>query len=41
MHIYIAENGIGNADYWYSRAGKQRPSISLEKEWEEIVTALL
>jgi len=38
IHAYLhrKEGDIANADYWYSRAGKQRPSFSLEKEWEEI-----
>ena len=43
IHAYLhrKEGDTGNADYWYRRAGKSRPSVSLEKEWEEIVTALL
>jgi hypothetical protein len=43
IHAYLhrKEGDIGNADYWYSCAGKKRPSVSLEKEWEEIVTALI
>ncbi|MEO6844018.1 MAG: hypothetical protein ABI184_02530 [Ginsengibacter sp.] len=43
IHAYLhrKEGDIGNADYWYRRAGKKRPAVSLEKEWEEIVTALL
>ena len=43
IHAYLhrKEGDTGNADYWYSRAGKKRPSVSLEKEWEEIVTALI
>ncbi len=43
IHAYLhrKEGDNGNADYWYSRAGKKRPSISLEKEWEEIVEAFL
>lgn len=43
IHAYLhrKEGDTGNADYWYRRAGKTRPSVSLEKEWEEIVTALL
>ena len=43
IHAYLhrKEGDIGNADYWYRRAGKTRPAVSLEKEWEEIVTALL
>lgn len=43
IHAYLhrKEGDIGNADYWYRRAGKTRPSVSLHKEWEDIVTALL
>lgn len=43
IHAYLhrKEGDIGNADYWYRRAGKSRTAVSLEKEWEEIVTALL
>ena len=43
IHAYLhrKEGDNANADYWYSRAGKTRPSISLEKEWEEIVEAFL
>jgi Tfp pilus assembly protein PilF len=43
IHAYLhrKEGDNGNADYWYRRAGKTRPSVSLDKEWEEIVTALI
>ena len=43
IHAYLhrKEGDIGNADYWYRRAGKKRPDVSLENEWEEIVTAML
>ena len=43
VHAYLhrKEGDIGNADYWYRRAGKTRPAISLEEEWETIVKALL
>jgi hypothetical protein len=40
-HLHRKEGDFGNADYWYRRAGKKRPDVSLEKEWEEIVAALL
>ena len=43
IHAYLhhKEGDIGNADYWYRRSGKERPSGSLDKEWETIVKALL
>ena len=43
IHAYLhrKEGDIGNADYWYRRAGKKRPSISLEEEWENITEILL
>lgn len=43
IHAYLhrKEGDIGNADYWYRRAGKNRPTESLQKEWETIVNALL
>jgi hypothetical protein len=43
IHAYLhrREGDIWNADYWYRRAGKKRPDISLQQEWDQIVTALL
>ena len=43
IHAYLhrKEGDTGNADYWYHRAGKKRPSISLQQEWEELVKSLL
>jgi hypothetical protein len=42
IHAYLhrKEGDTWNADYWYRRAGKQRPAVDLDTEWEEIVTAL-
>ena len=42
-HAYLhrKEGDLGNAGYWYSRAGKPVASESLEAEWNRIVTALL
>ena len=38
IHAYLhrKEGDIGNADYWYHRAGKKRPPVTLEQEWEAI-----
>lgn len=43
IHAYLhrKEGDIGNAGYWYRRAGKQMPDVSLEKEWENIVDDLI
>ena len=43
IHAYLhrKEGDIWNADYWYRSAGKKRPSVSLEQEWEAIVKQLL
>jgi hypothetical protein len=39
VHAYLhrKEGDSWNADYWYARAKKTRPSISLEEEWERLV----
>jgi hypothetical protein len=43
IHAYLhrKEGDIGNAGYWYNKAGKTRPTISLEKEWEGLVLEFL
>ncbi|MDQ2863263.1 MAG: hypothetical protein M3R50_06380 [Bacteroidota bacterium] len=43
IHAYLhrKEGDITNADYWYRNAGKRRPPGAIEKEWKEIVTALI
>ena len=43
VHAYLhrKEGDISNADYWYRRAGKKITSITLQKEWEEIVLQML
>lgn len=43
VHAYLhrKEGDMGNADYWYSRAGKHRPESSLDEEWQSIVNQLL
>ncbi len=40
-YLHRKEGDIGNADYWYRRAGKNRPTSSLQDEWENIVSELL
>ena len=43
IHAFLhrKEGDTANADYWYRRAGKQIPDVSLEEEWRRIVTALI
>jgi hypothetical protein len=43
VHAYLhrKEGDIWNADYWYAKARKERPSISLEEEWEILVEHFL
>jgi hypothetical protein len=43
VHAYLhrVEGDLGNAGYWYRRAGQPAAQDSLEAEWERIVSALL
>jgi hypothetical protein len=43
VHAYLhrKEGDLWNADYWYRKAGKKRPELSLQQEWDDIVKALL
>lgn len=43
VHAYLhrKEGDLWNADYWYRRAGRTRPEVPLEEEWEEIAQSLL
>lgn len=43
VHAYLhrKEGDTGNASYWYSRADRQRSSLSPQTEWQTIVTELL
>jgi hypothetical protein len=43
IHAYLhrKEGDLSNARYWYNRADKPTSKLSLEKEWDEIVKALL
>ena len=43
IHAYLhrAEGDDSNAGYWYRRAGKNMPSISISDEWEQLVKEFL
>lgn len=43
VHAFLhrVEGDMWNADYWYGRASKKRPSYPLEDEWQRIAQALL
>ncbi|MBI1343149.1 MAG: hypothetical protein GC171_09460 [Terrimonas sp.] len=42
IHAYLhrKEGDLGNADYWYRKAGQKRPGVSLPEEWERIAKKL-
>ena len=40
-YLHRKEGDISNASYWYRKAKKPMPSYSIDKEWEEIVEAML
>lgn len=42
-HLHRQEGDLGNAGYWYARAGKKLPpaTVTLETEWEQIARELL
>jgi hypothetical protein len=40
-HLHRVEGDLGNARYWYGRAGRAPASDALDREWERIATALL
>ena len=42
IHAYLhrVEGDLGNAAYWYRRAGKPECTTSLEEEWKELVQML-
>lgn len=43
VHAYLhrVEGDLGNAAYWYRRAGKPVATGALDVEWAELATALL
>jgi len=43
VHAYLhrEEGVLWNADYWYTRAGRKRPTIPLETEWRQLAREML
>ncbi len=43
VHAYLhrREGDLGNAAYWYRRAGRSMPSSTLEAEWADLVNYFL
>jgi hypothetical protein len=43
VHAYLhrVEGDLSNARYWYARAGRPVADSDLQREWQEIVRALL
>ena len=43
IHAYLhrKEGDTFNADYWYRRAGKKRPDVTIKEEWNNLVTAMM
>ncbi len=40
-YLHREEGVLWNADYWYARAGRPRPEIPLEDEWQALVDEIL
>lgn len=43
IHAYLhrKEGDLSNASYWYNKAGRTMPKVSLQEEWENIVRQFL
>jgi hypothetical protein len=43
VHAYLhrKEGDLFNADYWYQKSGEARPDLSLEEEWDALVSRIL
>jgi hypothetical protein len=43
VHAYLhrVEGDLGNAGYWYRRAGRAPATDALKAEWEKLVTSFL
>ncbi len=43
IHAFLhrKEGDLSNASYWYGKAGSVMPKVSLDQEWEDLVTGFL
>jgi hypothetical protein len=43
IHAYLhrVEGDLGNASYWYSRANRKMPTVTIKEEWSDIAEELL
>jgi len=43
VHAYLhrKEGDLGNAGYWYARAGRPMPDVDIEQEWRALVGTFL
>ena len=43
VHAYLhrVEGDTWNANYWYTRAGRKMPNLTLQEEWRALVNELL
>lgn len=39
--LHRVEGDDGNASYWYGRAGRRKPPLPLDKEWEQLAAHFL
>lgn len=40
-HLHRQEGDTGNARYWYRRAGRTMPAVSVSEEWTSLATEFL
>lgn len=43
LHAYLhrEEGDVSNAEYWYSRAGRKAPGVSIAEEWSMLAKEFL